>query len=390
MYTSKWRSNDLRYYMHDGLDAFRFELTGRLSADAARDLEQAWRTAASTIGKRPVIIDLSGLTGIGRSGHELLDRWAGEGAQLAVVNHRAAARLQPMIERPVTVLAGAAVPAARPFVRAALWCAAFLTFLSPSNAATLTRETVNVWEDYIQNANVQIQDRVKPGRRFLCMDESDARAAKVRRGEVVVWAAGASTPQEIPSGLIHDWIGAVYIANTTLDQVLPIVRDYARYKDYYRPAVIDSKVVALGDTEDSFSMVLANKGPFRKSALDSVYKSSQVRVDDVRRYSVAQTTRIQEIADYGSTAQHVLPEGEGLGLIWRLFSATRYEERDGGVYIEIEAIALSRDVPASLHWLVDPIIRRVAKASLTTTLEETRDVVHSNSGVRIARSKFQK
>jgi hypothetical protein len=387
MYYSTGRSNDLCYYMHDGPDAFRFELTGRLSEDAARDLEQAWRTAASTIGKRRVIIDLSGLTGIGRDGHELLDRWAGEGAQLAVVNHRAAARLQPMIDRPVTVLTAAAVPTSGPVARAALWCAVFLTLVSPTNAATLRQETVNVWEDYVQNANVQIQDRVKPGRHFLCVDESGGRAAKVRKGEVVVWAAGASSPREIPSGLIHDWIGAVYIANTTLDQVLPIVRDYARYKDYFRPAVIDSKVVTLGDTEDSFSMILANKAPFRKIALNSVYKSSQVRVDDARRYTVAQTTRVQEIAEYGSTSQHLLPEGEGTGVIWRLFSATRYEERDGGVYIEIEAIALSRDVPASLRWLVDPIIRRVARASLNTTLEETRDAVHSNSGVRIARSK---
>jgi len=387
MYDSTGRSKDLCYYMHDGPDAFRFELTGRLSRDAARDLEQAWRTAASMIGQRRVIIDLSGLTGIGRDGHELLDKWAGEGAQLAVVNHRAATRLQPMIDRPVTVLTAAAVATTRPLARAALWCAAFLTFASPTNAATLKQETVNVWENYIQNANVQIQDRLKPGRHFLCMDESGGRAAKVRNGEVVVWAAGASSPREIPSGLIHDWIGAVYIANTTLDQVLPVVRDYARYKDYFRPAVIDSKVVALGDTEDSFSMILANKAPFRKIALNSEYKSSQVRVDDARRYTVAQTTRIQEIAEYGSTSQHLLPEGEGTGVIWRLFSATRYEERDGGVYIEIEAIALSRDVPASLRWLVDPIIRRVARASLTTTLEETRDAVHSNSGVRIARSK---
>ena len=76
MYNSTGRSGGLRYYMHDGPDAFRFELTGRLSKDAARDLEQAWRTAESTIGKRLVIIDLSGLTGIDRHGHELLDRWA--------------------------------------------------------------------------------------------------------------------------------------------------------------------------------------------------------------------------------------------------------------------------------------------------------------------------
>ena len=374
-------------YMHDGVDELRFELTGRLSEDAARGLEQAWSTAASTIGKRRVIIDLSRVTEIDRSGHERLGKWSAEGAQLAVVNHRAAARLQPMIDRPVTVLTVTAVPASGILARVALWCTAFLTFLSPGNAATLKQETVNVWQDYIQNVHAQIQDRVKPGRHFFCMDDSDGRAAKVRGGEAVVWAASTNSPQEIPSGLIHDWIGAVYIANTTLDQVLPVVRDYARYKDYYRPAVIDSKPVALGDTEDRFSMLLANRGLFRKGALDSDYKSFQVQVDESRRYTVAQTTRIQEIAEYGSTSQHLLPAGEGAGLIWRLFSVTRYEERDGGVYIEIEAIALSRDVPQSLRWLVDPIIRRVAKASLTTTLEETRDAVHSNSGVRIARAK---
>src|ERR1700720_3444 len=144
MYNPTRRSDGLCYYMHDGLDEFRFELTGRLSEDAAYDLEQAWCTAASTIGKRRVIIDLSGLTGIARNGHELLDRWAGEGAQLAVVNQRAAARLQSMIDRPVTVLTAAAVSTSGVLARAALWCAAFLTFLSPTNAATLKQETVNV------------------------------------------------------------------------------------------------------------------------------------------------------------------------------------------------------------------------------------------------------
>ena len=71
MYNSTRRNGDLCYYMHDGTDAFRFELTGRLSEDAARDLEPAWSTAASTIGKRRVIIDLSGVTVIGRNGHAL-------------------------------------------------------------------------------------------------------------------------------------------------------------------------------------------------------------------------------------------------------------------------------------------------------------------------------
>jgi len=43
-----------------------------------------------------------------------------------------------------------------------------------------------------------------------------------------------------------------------------------------------------------------------------------------------------------------LQEDEGKGIIWRLFSITRYAERYGGVYLGLEAIGLSRDIPASI------------------------------------------
>ena len=59
-------------------------------------------------------------------------------------------------------------------------------------------------------------------------------------------------------------------------------------------------------------------------------------------YSITQSKRIQEIADYGTARERKLAEGEGTGLIWRLFSVSRFEERDGGLCVETEATALSR------------------------------------------------
>jgi hypothetical protein len=253
-----------------------------------------------------------------------------------------------------------------------------LISLTPVDAASLKLDTVEAWDRYIDAVNVRTRDRGKPGRAFLWMDEAPDRAAKVRQGKAVVSKVEAPTPA-VPSGLIHDWIGVTFIANTTMDKVLPVVRDYGRYKDYYRPAVIDSKPIALGDTEDRFSMVLSNKALFHSIALESDYKSTRVELDRCRSYTIAQTTRTQEIVDYGAAGQHALPDGEGTGLIWRLFAVTRFEERDGGVYVEVEAIALSRDIPATLRWLVDPIVQRVAKASLTESLEQTRTAVLSNS-----------
>ena len=89
----------------------------------------------------------------------------------------------------------------------------------------------------------------------------------------------------------------------------------------------------------------------------------------------SRTTRIQEIEEYGAPAEHVLREGEGSGIIWRLFGITRYVERDGGIYIEIEAIGLSRDIPTSLRGLVEPVVRRVSRGSLLTFLQQTQNAV---------------
>src|SRR5437879_1811447 len=71
------------------------------------------------------------------------------------------------------------------------------------------------------------------------------------------------------------------------------------------------------------------------------------------------------------------PPGTGSGFIWRLHSIARYEERDGGVYLELEAIALTREIPASLRWLVNPVVNHLSTNSLTTTLRQTRDSVNS-------------
>jgi len=65
----------------------------------------------------------------------------------------------------------------------------------------------------------------------------------------------------------------------------------------------------------------------------------------------------------------------GTGLIWRLSSITRLEERDGGVYAELEALGLSRDIPSALRLFVTPIVRRVSRDSLATSLHQRRQAI---------------
>jgi len=263
---------------------------------------------------------------------------------------------------------------------ALLWFSVLvLAFQGTASAANLEPATLKAWDDYVESASRRMQQRLGPDKTFLWVDESPDRLAKVRASEIVVLPMKPHIPEKVPSGLIHDWVGAVFVPHASIKDALAVLGDYAHYKDVFRPTVIDSRTIATSETKDRFSMVLMNKAFFLKTALDADYESRYVRVDDRRGYTVSSTTRIQEVEEYGAPAEHALREGEGRGILWRLFGVTRYLERDGGVYIEVEAIALSRDIPASLRWLVEPAVRRVSRASLSTSLQQTEDAVRSRA-----------
>jgi len=83
----------LQFYLHDGSTEFRFKLSGHLSDHGARELEQTWRTASSTIGARKLVVDLSRVTGIDEAGRGLLLMWHREGAILVTDSGVASALL---------------------------------------------------------------------------------------------------------------------------------------------------------------------------------------------------------------------------------------------------------------------------------------------------------
>jgi hypothetical protein len=245
-------------------------------------------------------------------------------------------------------------------------------------AASLKSETVAAWDAYVQTVGATMQDRTRPGNTFLWTSEDLERLAKVNSGEIVVAPAPGPSPRKVPGGLIHHWVGAAFLPNTKLNEILEVTEDYDRYKEFYRPSVIASHSVARNASEEKFSMLLMNKGFFLKTALDADYQVTNVRLDDRRFYSVTKTTRVQEIEDYSQPNERRIPEGEGGGYIWKLFSVVRMEQRDGGVYVEVEAVALSREIPGALRFMVDPVVRRVSRNSILTSIKQTAEAVHSN------------
>jgi hypothetical protein len=244
-------------------------------------------------------------------------------------------------------------------------------------AADLKPETLKAWNQYIEEKKIQAKSLADAS--LVAANDDRDLWTELRSGKILVAPAGPKLPRRVPSGLIHDWMGTAFIPSATILQVLAVVRDYDRYKDVYRPGVIDSQACVATKDEDRFSLVLMNKSFFAKKAFKGDYRARYFRLDDNRWYSIAESTRTQEIEGYGGADARLLPEGEGSGLIWRAAIINRYEARDGGVIVQFEGIVLSRDIPEALRWVIDPIVRRVSRESIQLSLEKTRDAVRTLS-----------
>jgi hypothetical protein len=240
-------------------------------------------------------------------------------------------------------------------------------------AAELQPATLEAWNAYLR----EVGHRTADNQPFLWTDESPERAARVRGGEVVVAPAIDRGTKSVPNGLIHDWIGAIFIPNATVASLSAVLHDYDNYKELYRPAVRTSRSLACASGDQEFLMVWQRHVLFVNAAMQGRYQEHDVVVDSHRGYNVADATQIRQIEGYGHPDQRLLPPDTGSGFMWRIHSIARYEERDGGVYLELEGIALTRDIPASLSWLVSPAVNHLSINSLTTTLRQTRDAVIS-------------
>jgi hypothetical protein len=254
--------------------------------------------------------------------------------------------------------------------------ALFAIFSVPaqSSANELKEQTVAEWNDYVHSACWRTEERAEASP-FLRVSELPERRDRARAGEIIVWREGDGHREKVPHGLIHDWTGVVFIPKATIAEVLAVARDYDHYSEIYKPAVMEARGRGSQGDDDSYSMLLVQKVLFVTAAVQGEYETQYTRVDAKHWYSISQSTRLQAVEGFGQADKRVLPPDRGPGYIWRLFSFTRFEESDGGVYVEVEAMALSRDVPAMLRWLMDPVVDHMPRDSVRETLEKTRDAV---------------
>ena len=238
----------------------------------------------------------------------------------------------------------------------------------------LKQQTLESFRAYIRDAEAATEQTLSDGSPFLWSDADSERAQQVRGGHVVAQSWSGHGPAEVPNGLIHDWIGASFIPGTTIEKVLALLQDYDNHKHIYKPEVIASRLISHRGNDFKIYLRLLKK-KIVTVVLDTDHEVHYRSLDRVRWGCRSHTTRISEVEHAGSPKETVLPPDTGFGFLWRLYSYWRFEEREGGVYVECRAISLTRDVPLGLGWIIEPIIQKLPKESLINTLAATRQAL---------------
>jgi hypothetical protein len=274
------------------------------------------------------------------------------------------------------------------------WLAIILALQAPGATSEvmnveLRPETISAFNKYVQLTEARIQGEVSHPDKFLDVDGlPPARRSQVlsalKNGEILMEplqtldAAGREIG--VPNGIIHHWLGAVFIPGANLRTTIALMQDYNRHQEIYKPEIVRSRLLSRNGNDFKIYYRLRKKKIITVT-LNTNHFVHYSPVDSAHWYSRSCSTRIAEVVNADTPEEHEKPVGEDGGFLWRMNSYWKFEEKNGGVYIECESVSLTRDIPKGLAWLIKPFVTSIPKESLETTMSATRSAL-SGAGNR--------
>jgi hypothetical protein len=247
------------------------------------------------------------------------------------------------------------------------------------NAAELRGDTLDAFNRYVSATEERMDREGRGSGPFLWIDRlSDSERldalTRLKGGEIVVTRAAsrdATGHSDVPHGLIHHWIGTVFVPGATVDHAVSLMQDYGRYQEIYSPNVRRSRTISReGDRFKVYLQLFMSK--VISVVLNTEYDVRYTQVSPTRVIVRSYSTRIAEVHDPGAAREKEAAPGDDSGFLWRFYAYWSFEERAEGTYIQCESVSLSRGVPVGLGWIVGPFVTSIPRESLSFTLERIR------------------
>jgi hypothetical protein len=237
-------------------------------------------------------------------------------------------------------------------------------------------EAIAGFNTYTSGVESRLAEQHQSRDAFLALAARDPtdETARLKSGDLVIERVTPSAGAEISGSLIHHWRGTAFVPGAKPADFERLMQDIPDYPQHFSPQVLHASLIARNGDRLLASMRIRQRHVITV-VLDTAYDITYGRLDAQHGYSISRSTQISEIHAPGTPGEHALPPNEEQGFLWRLNTYWSYEEKDGGLYLQIEAVSLTRSIPIGLGWAIRPYLESIPRDSLEFTLQSVCKVL---------------
>lgn len=234
-----------------------------------------------------------------------------------------------------------------------------------------TAAAIAAFNSYTARVEARLDGQHRSRSTFLGEASSSVQVdARLRRGELIVEELTSAGDAALPGAMLHDWRGTAFAPGAKAADFEQLMRQVSAYPRHFAPEVLQARTIAAnGDRMQTWMRV--RQRHVITVVMDTTYAVEFGRLDALHGYSVSKALQISEVEAPGTSAERRLSASEEHGFLWRLNTYWSYEERDGGLYLQVESVSLTRSIPEGLGWIVRPFVESVPRESLAFTLHAT-------------------
>jgi hypothetical protein len=235
-----------------------------------------------------------------------------------------------------------------------------------------TLADVSAFNSYCKAVESRLVQQHRSSRAFLAYSASDSKSAetRLRRGELILEQLTPSTSADLAGALLHHWRGTAFAPGVKVADFEQLIRDFNSYPRHFTPQVVKAGVITQSGDHMQAWMRLRQRHVITV-VMDTTYDIAFAELDVQHGYSISKSTRIDEIDSPGTSAERTLNANQEHGFLWRQNTYWSYEERDGGLYLQIESVSLTRSIPSGLGWAIRPYVESIPRETLEFTLRST-------------------
>jgi len=222
----------------------------------------------------------------------------------------------------------------------------------------LDSRLVPEYENYVKRLEGAMASRLAAGELSWVPENARKEArAQLQSGRQVLWnVSDQTTNQRVAgwNGTVINWVGAIRIRGSRLQDLREVLQDYGRCGSIYNPLMYDCRAKALDASGASFEVTYGFQNTYRTASIFPQHFTFEVKARTDFTDSVSDGNRVLLVhsrsdqireSDSGVPGRNdLLAPNQDHGIMWALNTYWRARPEGSDLYVEFEFVTLARSV----------------------------------------------